>query len=282
MYATIAAFLVIILGAGIWAVIVGITPSDTTTQPARSTSLTRSQQRQLLTLTAGLAVGVLVWLLSGYLISVLAAPALFFIAPQLIPRSDGKKKIQKLTAMEEWARSLAGVLGAGAGIEQAIIASKGSTPAAIKDEVSMLAARLQAGVPIERALEIFGDDLDDVTGDLLTGSLIIGSRRRGSGLARLLEGTAETIADDVQSRRQIEADRAKPRANARTISIIAITVIAGQFLFNPQYVEPFKTPIGQIILGALTTLFIFGLWWMNAVTREKKEARLLRSAGGEA
>lgn len=278
MIPILAALITVVAGSAVWLLIAGLRPVAASPS-RRRTQLTRSQRKQLQLLAIGFGVGLLLWILTGYIAAVVAAPVLALLAPQLIPRSTEKTTIARLTAMEEWTRSLVGLLGASASIEQAIIASRSSAPEALKEEIAMLAARLQSGIPIEQALTQFGDDLDDTTGDLLTGSLILGTRRRGSGLARLLEGTAETIADDVAARRQIEADRAKPRANARFITVIAVAVIAIEFLFNPTYVEPFRTALGQIILIALAALFLAALWWMNIVARDPKGQRLLRPTG---
>lgn len=280
MLPTIAALLAASAGAGLWLVLAGMRPTVEATPARRERQMSTAQRKQIRLLLIGAAAGLLLWLLTGYFVAVLALPALALIAPRLIPRSTGKSTISRLTAMEEWTRSLTGLLGAGGGIEQTIIASRSSAPEALREEIGMLAARLQAGIPIERALETFGDDLDDPTGDLLTGSLILGTRRRGPGLARLLDGTAQTISDDVAARRQIEADRAKPRANARLIAAIGIIVIVGQFVLNPAYVEPYKTPLGQVILIFLVAVFLAGLWWMNLVSREPKGRRLLRATGG--
>lgn len=279
MIPAIAGLLVLVAGAGVWLVIVGIRRSDEATPRSRRRELTLSQRKQLRLALIGAGVGFLLWLITGYFVLVLAVPALALLAPHLIPRANGQSTIERLNAMEEWTRSLSGLLGASAGIEQAIIASRSSAPEALKTEIGMLAARLQTGISVERALEAFGDDLDDPTGDLLTGSLILGSRRRGSGLVKLLEGTAQTISDDVAARRQIEADRAKPRANARLIALIAIVVILGQFILNPGYVAPYQTPLGQTLLVALVALFLAALWWMNASSREPKGLRLLRPTG---
>ncbi|MEE1652120.1 type II secretion system F family protein [Brachybacterium sp. J144] len=279
MIPILAALLTVVAGSAIWLLIAGLRPVAAPSSTPRRSQLTRPQRKQLHLIAIGLVIGLLLWILTGYIAAVIAAPILALLAPQLIPRSTEKSTIARLTAMEEWTRSLVGLLGATASIEQAIIASRSSAPKALKEEIGMLAARLQSGIPIEQALTQFGDDLDDTTGDLLTGSLILGTRRRGAGLARLLEGTAETIADDVAARRQIEADRAKPRANARFITVIAVVVIAVEFLFNPAYVEPYRTALGQIILIALVALFLAALWWMNIVARDPKGQRLLRPTG---
>ena len=86
-------------------------------------------------------------------------------------------------------------------------------------------ARLRARWDTETALRAFADELDDATGDLIAANLILGARRRGAGLASVLEGLAESVAADVRARRQVEADRAKPRATARWVTLISASVL---------------------------------------------------------
>ena len=87
-------------------------------------------------------------------------------------------------------------------------------------------SRLRARWATEDALRAFADDLDDATGDVIAANLILGARRRGAGLASVLDGLAESVAADVRARREIEADRAKPRATARWVTIITVSVLA--------------------------------------------------------
>src|SRR3546814_18465737 len=123
--------------------------------------------------------------------------------------------------MEEWTRSLAGVLTVGIGLEQALVTTERSTTSAIRPEVQRLVARLRSRWNTEEAIRAFADELDDATGDLVAANLILAARRRGAGLAQVLESLAESVAADVRARRQIEADRAKPRAPARWVTIIS-------------------------------------------------------------
>src|SRR3954471_21574850 len=97
---------------------------------------------------------------------------------------------------------------------------------------------------------MFADDLDDATGDLVAANLILGARRRGAGLASVLESLAESVAADVRARREIEADRAKPCATARWVTIITLSVL-GFLALSGDYVAPFGTPLGQLLLTVL-------------------------------
>ena len=146
------------------------------------------------------------------------APIAVIGLPILLVAPPAATQIARLEAMEEWTRSLSGVLTVGIGLEQALVATLRSTPAPIAAEVQRLVARLRARWDTEKALRAFADELDDATGDLIAANLILGARRRGAGLASVLEGLAESVAADVRARRQVEADRAKPRATARWVT----------------------------------------------------------------
>ena len=176
--------------------------------------------------------------------------------------------------MEEWTRSLSGVLTVGVGLEQALVATLRSTPAVIAPEVTRLVARLRARWATEDALRAFADELDDATGDLVAANLILGARRRGAGLASVLEGLAESVAADVRARRQVEADRAKPRATARWVTIISVGVLV-ILAISGTYVEPYQSPLGQIILVALLSAYVATLVWMKRMAIGRAMPRFL-------
>ncbi|WP_246088102.1 type II secretion system F family protein [Nocardioides albertanoniae] len=225
-------------------------------------------------LAGGFMAGVLGWLVTGWLLALIIGPAAVIGLPYLLATSPAKARIARLEALEEWSRSLSGVLTVGAGLEQALIATLRSTPAPIAGEVGRLAARLRARWRTEDALRAFADELDDATGDLVAANLILGSRRRGAGLSAVLDSLAESVAADVRARRQVEADRAKPRATARWVTIISATVLLVLAL-SGGYVEPYSTPLGQIILTILLAAYAALLVWMRRMAEGRPPPRIL-------
>lgn len=223
---------------------------------------------------AGLGVGLLVAVLTGWLIAVVAFPALAIILPTLLTAGDAQHQIRRLQAMEEWTRSMSDVLTVGVGIEQAIIVTAQSTPEAIKQEVNALAARLHARSSTAAAIRAFADDMNDETADLIAANLLLGTSRRGAGLSVVLKSLAESVAADVRARRQVEADRAKPRTTARWVTIITIAVLSLLFL-NGGYVAPYGTPLGQAILGVLLAAYLLILIWMKRMTLTKPMPRFI-------
>lgn len=253
-------------------------PTSTTLVSGRLTRLLSSSgrlsRRSRLLLLGGFVAGLLVWLLTGWIIAVLILPAIAILLPTLLVTSDGAASIARLEAMEEWSRSLAGVLTVGVGLEQALIATLKSTPEPIRPEVATLVARLRARWDTEAALRAFADDLDDLTGDQIASSLMLGARRRGAGLASVLEGMAQTVSDDVRIRRSIEADRAKPRSTARWITLITLLVLVVLAL-NTSYVAPYSTPLGQAILLLLLAAYLACLVWMRNIAKGESLPRFI-------
>jgi Flp pilus assembly protein TadB len=202
------------------------------------------------------------------------APIAVIGLPILLSAPPAATQIARLEAMEEWTRSLSGVLTVGIGLEQALVATLRSTPAPIADEVQRLVTRLRARWDTEKALRAFADELDDATGDLIAANLILGARRRGAGLASVLEGLAESVGADVRARRQVEADRAKPRATARWVTVISASVLVVLAL-SGTYVEPYRTPVGQVLLVLLLSAYVATLIWMRHMAAGKPLPRFL-------
>ncbi|MFD6177254.1 MULTISPECIES: type II secretion system F family protein [unclassified Isoptericola] len=231
-------------------------------------------RRTRILLAAGLGGGLLAWWATGWVLALLIVPVAVLGLPTLMSTRSAKAEIARLEAMEEWTRSLAGVLTVGIGLEQAIIISMRSAPGPIEPALNRLTARLRARWHTEDALRAFADDLDDATGDLIAANLILAARKRGSGLASVLEGLAESVADDVRARRQVEADRAKPRATARWVTIISASVLVVLSLAS-TYTATYATPVGQLILVVLLTAYIATLVWMKRMATGKPWPRIL-------
>ena len=236
--------------------------------------LTRTSSRTRLVLAISVGSGLLIALLTGWVIAVVVLPAAALGVPYLLAAPPTAATIRRLEAMEEWTRNLAGVLSSGVGLEQAVTATLRSTPDAIKPEVTMLVARLRARWHTEQALRAFADDLDDVTGDLIVANLILAAQRRNRSLANALQGVAESVTEDVTSRRKVEAGRAKPRGSARLVTMFSTGVLVW-LAFTGDYVAPYGTPLGQVLLVVLLGAYAGGLLWMRKMTEGKPLSRFL-------
>ena len=277
MIALVPALAGALIVAGVIGLILGLRPA-----PVRQKRPAARRMRRLgeldrttrMLLLGGIAGGVVAWLVTGWVLAIVAVPVAAVGLPMLLSSGSAASRIARLEAMEEWTRSLSGVLTVGVGLEQALVATLRSTPAAVAPEVTRLVARLRARWGTEDALRAFADELDDSTGDLIAANLILGARRRGAGLASVLEGLAESVAADVRARRQVEADRAKPRATARWVTLISAGVLVILAVSGP-YVAPYRSPLGQVILVGLLSAYVATLIWMKRMAMGRNLPRFL-------
>ena len=258
-------------------------PDQQSTRPRRTpvvlSRLHAIPVRTRIVALVGVGAGVLVAVATGWLVAIAAIPLAVVGLPHLLRSPAQTAQIDRLEAMAEWTRNLAGVLTVGVGLEQALAATLRSTPEPIRPQVSRLVARLRARWTTEDALQEFADDLDDATGDLVAAYLILGARRRGSGLASVLQGLAESVAQDVAARRHIEADRAKPRATARNVTLITLAVLA-LLGFDGPFMAPYATPLGQALLAVLLAGYAATLAWMRRMSLGEPLPRFLGTPPG--
>lgn len=235
----------------------------------------RFTPRTKLLLAGGALAGVVVGVTTGWVVAVIVLPAAAAGIPALLLTSEAGATIARLEAMQEWTRSLAGVLTVGAGLEQALISTLHSTPEAIRPEITTLVARIRARWSTRATLRAFADDLDDATGDLIVYNLLLAARDRGAGLTSVLEGLADTVTRDVRIRRAIEADRAKPRATARWITLIGLAAMMVMVLFRQSYIASYRSGVGQLTLLLLLGAYAACLLWLRSAARGTKMPRFL-------
>ncbi|UFN45211.1 type II secretion system F family protein [Nocardioides okcheonensis] len=215
-------------------------------------------------LLVGTVAGLVIALVSGWVIAIALVPAAVAGIPVLLTPPASGEQVEKLEALEEWARSLSGKLTAGQSLRSALIRSLRSAPAPIEREVGLLVSRLwDNSTSTEDVLRLFAEDINDSTGDVVVTNLILAASGRGQvGLSVALEALAETVAADVRARRQIAADQAKPRTTARTVTAITLAVL-GVLSLTGTYIAPYGTPVGQIVLGLLLSAYVATLMWLR-------------------
>ncbi|WP_238146837.1 type II secretion system F family protein [Ornithinimicrobium murale] len=265
---------------GVIGIIVGMRPADPgparprRAKPSGSVLARTSSRIKLIGLVGGV-IGAVIAFTTGWVIAVAAVPAIAVVVTHLLTPPAAGKVIAKLDGMAEWTRSLAGVLTAGVGLEQAIHLTAVNAPAAIRAPVSQLSARLRSGWHTEPALRLLADDLDDVTGDRIAASLLLAADRRSGGLRDVLDNLAEAVALEVSARQDIETERRKPRRTSRQVTVITagfLTFLA----FRGDYVEPYtNTLLGQMLAGVLIAAYLGLLLWLRQIAVEKPLPRFV-------
>ena len=73
---------------------------------------------------------------------------------------------------------------------------------------------------------------------------------------------ADSLRDSTNALPAVEADRAKPRATARWVTLISAGVLV-ILAISGSYVAPYKSPFGQVILISLLSAYVATLVWMK-------------------
>ena len=164
----------------------------------------------------------------------------------------------------------------GVGLEGALVATLRTAPEIIRPEVATLVSRVRSRWSTQEALRAFADEFNDSTGDLVAATLILAAQKRADGLSQILSGLAESVAAEVAARRHLEADRSKPRQTARIVTVITVVCLVAMAATG-QYLEPYRSPVGQLVLSVLLALYVVGLVVMRRMARVKPLPRLLTS-----
>lgn len=280
MITLVAAISGALMVAGIIGAILAFRPVPDTrrsTPTPRHRRAWRISRRTTILLLIGAAAGLLIALLTGLLAAIIVIPMALVGLPYLLGSPGTAARIEKLDALEQWTRSLSGLLAAAAGLEEAITLSQRSVPEAIRPEVTALAGRLRARMSPQDAFRAFADDFNDETGDRAAAYLMVAAKRRGSGLTTILDSLAESVAVDVSARRRIDVEQKKPLGRVRSVTAITATVI-GLMFFTGENVAPYWTPLGTLVLVTLLTAYGLCLLWLRRMATIPPFPRFLGSA----
>ncbi|GAA3622723.1 hypothetical protein GCM10022236_26390 [Microlunatus ginsengisoli] len=221
-----------------------------------------------------LAAGLVLAVVTGWTLLIPLAPLVAFGLPALL-RLPVQRDVALMEALDRWLRNLAATLATGRSISDAIRASLRTAPAGIRDELAALVARLNNRWETDDALRRFADDLDSADGDAVVSALILASQRGSVGASSTMLALADSLQDQLRARRMIETERAKPYVVVRQVTVITMLTLALVVVFNPGFFSAYRTPLGQLILVVLLTMYVGSLLLMRRKARQHPRARIL-------
>lgn len=246
--------------------------------PAGSPSARGSRPPRITPLHLGaLATGVLILLLTGWPVAALAAAGGVVFIPKVLGGGKASKRmIATSEALADWTRRLADLISSGAAgsTRDALRRSLSSAPEAIAPAVTNLVTRM-GPQGVEPALRQFAREVDDPAADKIAMVLILRERNGGPGLAEVLTALATDLDDRSRMVREVEAERAKPRANMRTIVVVTLVLVVGMVLFARTFLSGYSTPLGQVALLLDVALFGTALRWMRRLSDPPRPPRVL-------
>jgi Flp pilus assembly protein TadB len=233
-------------------------------------------RKQLIRVGTGLAVGLIVLVVTEWLVLAVALGLLAAMADRFFGGTgEERRAIDRLEALATWTEALRDTIAGAVGLEQAIPATAVNAAPAIKPNLNLLVDRLRIREPLPSALMRFADDLDDPSADLIVAALVLNARLRGPGLREVLSALADSAREELDVRRKVAAERRSTRRSVQVVVAITLLVAAALILFNPTYVSPYTSFIGQFVLFIVIALYAVGLVWLRRLAKIEVPERFL-------
>jgi hypothetical protein len=99
--------------------------------------------------------------------------------------------------------------------------------------------------------------------------------RGANGASQTLQALADSIQAQLKGRRVIEVERAKPYVVVRQVTIISLITLLGVYLLAPSFFDPYRSPLGQVILSVLLVAYLGSLILMRRKARQLPRPRIL-------
>ncbi len=267
-------------GAGLW-----LTLAALASVPPTSRTGGRSWRPVLLghhrpsRLLAAVAATTVVWLFTGWPVAgVLAGLGAWWLPGVLGPDHRYKRHVAGVEAVAAWTEMLRDLISGASGLHQAIAATVPIAPEPIRDDVARLAESVRQGRSPKDALDDFADAVDNPIADLVTAALGTATTRHATDLVVLLGSLSEAAREQAAMLVRVEANRSRVRTSTRMIIGVTLGTAALLLLFNPEYLDPFDTATGQLVLAAIGCVWAGALYWMARLTMPPKGPRVLTPA----
>jgi tight adherence protein B len=254
-----------------------VAPGEVPDRPKRSVTVRDRVENFVLRLALGVGGAVVIGAVTRWPMAALLVGVAGFMAPSLLGgEAQRRAKLARVEAMAAWAEMLRDTMAGSGGLEQSIIATAGVAPAPIRPEVLRLAARLERE-RLAPALRVFADEIDDASGDLVVAALILAADKSPKRLGDLLGRLAASARSEITMRMRIEAGRSRTRTSVKVVTIATAVFAVFLILFNPDYLEPYDSFVGQGVLGLIGLCFGSAFWWLARSFRIDDDERFLGS-----
>lgn len=221
------------------------------------------------------AAGVLALLATRWVVAGIGIALLAFSWNGLTGAGEERRALARLEGLATWTESLRDTIAGAVGLEQAIPASMRVAAPTLVEPLARLIDRLHTRMPMPDALRRFADDLDDPGADLIVAGLIINSRLRGPGLRDLLGSLSQSVREELDARRKVNADRRSTRRSVQIVVLVSVGLAVALALLDHKFLAPYDGALGQLVLVIVAAIYAAGIVWLRRLARFETPQRLL-------
>lgn len=174
-----------------------------------------------------------------------------------------KRKWQLNLEFRDGINSLSAALGAGYSAEHAFVEAirdlRRMYPdgAMIIEEFTYLVNRIQMNIPVEKALEDFGDrsGVEDI---ISFAEVFATAKRSGGDIIQIIKASVGIISDKIEVRREILTVIAAKKFEASIMKIVPAGILCYLSVSSPGYLEPlYNNLFGIFVMTILLIIYLF-------------------------
>jgi hypothetical protein len=104
-------------------------------------------------------------------------------------------------------------------------------------------------------------------------ALRLAGRSGGRQVRDILDSVAAAAYAEASALRRVEVARARPRSSTRLVAAIVVVSITLSAVLFRDWMDPYETAAGQLVLGVIVLWCGGALWWMARMTDVALPAR---------
>ena len=225
-----------------------------------------SQQRTQLSLRhVVVAVVVLIgtWVITGWTLAAATIAGVATMGSIALSRHGQRRDDRALVdALAVWTEQLRDMLAGSNGLEQTIIATSAHAPLALREPLERLVASMSYS-SMAQGLQRFSRDVDHPTADFVVAALSTAATRQVRELGALLGHLAACARDEARMHTRIWVGRSRTRSAVRIIAGVIGVFVGGLVVLSPEYLAPYRSAEGQLVLSAVVLVFFAALLMMQ-------------------
>jgi len=209
---------------------------------------------------------VITWLVTGWTLAAVTIGVVSAMASTALSRYGKRRDDRTLVdAIAVWTEQLRDMLAGSNGLEQTITTTATHAPAALREPLERLVVSMSYS-PLPQALARFARDVNHPTADFVVAALSTAATRQVRELGALLGHLAACARDEARMHTRIWVGRSRTRSAVKIIASVVIVFVGGLVVLSPEYLAPYRTAEGQLVLSVIVLVFFGALLLMQRLS----------------
>lgn len=231
-----------------------------------STVSVRRRRGTLLEISIGVFAWLAVLVVSRWVLVSIVVGVATAMASSAVTRQRHRRDDRTLVeAIAVWTEQLRDMLAGSNGLEQTITTTAVHAPAALRAPLERLVVSMSYS-PLPVALQRFARDVNHPTADFVVAALSTASTRQVRELSALLGHLASCAREEARMYTRVWVGRSRTRSAIKIIGVVVVLFVLGLALLSPDYLAPYHTAEGQVVLSAVVLVFFAALLLMQRLS----------------